>query len=132
MMPYLLVIALAIGAAAGWSVNGWRHAALENERIAAAAEKRRMDAKVIDRAAEGHEQDKVRIQTEFVTITQEVERVIEKPFYVASEQCLDDDGLRELNAARRPAAAASQPAPAVPGLAPSHWWQPRAEPEKPN
>lgn len=126
-----IAIVAALSAATGaWQVQDWRYGAKEAQRLEQAREDRALREKTIDHAAVGHEKDKVRTQTEFLVITQEVDRVIEKPFYVASELCLDDDGLRQLNGARRPAAAASQPARALPGLAPSRWWQPRREPEK--
>ena len=68
-----------------------------------------------DRAAAGHEADKAKLRTEFLTITQEVERVVEKPVY--RDVCFDDDGLRLIGAAISGRAAASEPAPAVPGPA---------------
>jgi hypothetical protein len=126
-----IAIIAALSAATGtWKVQEWRYGAKEAQRLEQAREDRAMREKTIDHAAVGHEKDRGALRTEFITITQEVERVIEKPFYVASELCLDGDGLRELNAARTPAALASQPARAVPGLAPGRWWQPRREPEK--
>jgi hypothetical protein len=124
-----LAIALS-SAAATWRVQEWRHASMEAERVEQANELKRLNAKRIDTSAERLEQEKAAVQTEFITIRERVEHVVEKPFYVASELCLDDDGLRELNAARRSAPAASQPAPALPRPAGRHWWDPRAEPEK--
>ncbi len=132
-MHLYIMAAIAIAAAFGsWQVQEWRYGAKEADRLEAIKRDRMIAEKNIDTAAVGHEKDKVEIQTEFLTITKEVERVIEKPFYVNSELCMDDDGLRELNAARAPAAAASQPAPALPGPAARHWWQPSPKPEKPD
>ena len=83
---------------------------LEAEHAASKVAAKRADR--IDVAAVGFEKDKARIRTEFLPITQEVERVVQKTVY--SNVCFDDDGLRVINAAIHPAAAASQPAPAVP------------------
>lgn len=72
---------------------------------------RRLDRQ--DGAAQGHERDKERMRVQFVTITEEVERVVEKPIY--RDVCLDDDGLRILRRAIDGSEAASEPAPALPG-----------------
>lgn len=108
------LIGAAVAGAGAWKVQNWRADAQEKERLEQAAEKRRIDAKTIDTAATGHEADKREIRTEFLTITQEVERVVEKPVY--RDVCLDADGLRVLADAIAPRAAASEPARAVPGL----------------
>jgi len=126
-------VAIAVASAFGtWQVQEWRYGAKEADRLEAVKRDRMIAEKKIDGAAVGFEKDKGAERTKFITITQEVERVIEKPFYVASELCLDDDGLQQLNAARAPAAAASEPARAVPGSAAGHWWQPSPEPAKPD
>ncbi len=124
-----LVLALALFAGGFAGGIKW-HAGIVAERELQAQElrreKARNDRKAVDVAASGHEKDKVQIRTEFLTITEEVERVVEKPFYVASEQCLDDDGLRQLATAIGPRGAASEPARAVPGSGAPSWWKPRA------
>jgi len=116
MYVYVAVaLAAALAAGAGtWKVQNWRYSAIEKERLEAAAEKARIDAKRIDTAATGHEADKGAIRTEFVVITQEVERVVQTPFYAAGQQCFDDDGLRQLRSAAGIAQPASQPANPVP------------------
>lgn len=106
------LVAASLGAAGAWRVQGWRFAALERDRLAAEAELRRNNAKAADQAAAGHEADKAAIRTQFVPITQEVERVVEKPVYRA--ECFDADGLRILRAAASEPAAAGQPAPSLP------------------
>jgi hypothetical protein len=67
----------------------------------------------VDTASVGHEADRRRIQTEFVTVTEEVERVVEKTVY--RDVCLDDDGLRALRSAIHGPDPASEPARVVPG-----------------
>lgn len=67
----------------------------------------------VDKAAATHEVVKEILRTEFVPITQEVERVVTKIEY-RDRACLDDDGLRVARAAIAAAnRAAGFPAPAV-------------------
>jgi hypothetical protein len=113
-----LVAALAIfagGIAAGikWQIGVVATRDLAAQQAALKERARQLDR--IDVAATGHERDKAQIRTEFLTITQEVERVVQKPFY--RDECFDDDGLQQLRAAAGGAASAGEPARAVPGLA---------------
>lgn len=82
---------------------------LAEQRAAAWEQAKRIDK--IDVASAGHEADKEQIRTQFKTIIKEVDRVVQKPIYL--NVCFDDDGLRAARAAIGPAAAASQPAPAL-------------------
>lgn len=91
-----------------------------------AARERGAQIQRIDRAATSHEADKAQIRTEFLTITQEVERVVEKPIYRDRDPlrpdaglCLDDDGLRLVRAAIGSPAAPGQPAPTLPSPQPT-------------
>ncbi len=121
-LPAFLAIALLAASLSGfgiWKVQGWRHDSQEKERVEAAIEKAKFDRRTVDNAAASHEADKGAIQTKYVTVTKEVERVVKEPFYVAG-QCLDADGLRVLSEAIGPAAAASQPASAVRPDKPAH------------
>jgi hypothetical protein len=113
---YLAValISAALSGAGVYRVQEWRYAALDKQRIEAAAEKQRMDEKRIDAAAVGHEKDKAGIRTVFRTITKEVAHVVEKPAY--RNVCLDSDGLRVLSTAIHGGTTASVTAGGVPGL----------------
>ncbi len=103
--------ALAFGSA--WRVQDWRYEAREAERLEQAAEKRRMDAKQVDGAAVGHEQFKERERVVYQTITETVDRIVERPVY--RNVCIDADGLRALNdAVRGGPADPGVAAPAVP------------------
>jgi len=128
-----IVIALVL-ALAGFAGGVKYHAGVIAQRDLAeqqqAARERGVQIQRIDRAAVGHEADKAQIRTEFVTITQEVERVVEKPFYRAPDPasadagaaaglCLDDDGLRQLRAATGQAPDRREPAPALPSPEPT-------------
>ena len=111
-----LVLALVIFASGGAAGIKW-HAGVDAQRdlaaheAAAKASQKHLDR--IDGAAAGHESDKARMGVQIKTIIKEVDRVVEKPVY-RDTVCFDDDGLRLIRAAIAPAAAASQPAPAVP------------------
>jgi hypothetical protein len=111
-----LALALVIFAAGGAAGIKW-HAGVDAQRELAAhealAKETQRKLAGIDKAAAGHEADKSQIQTQIKTITKEVERVVEKPVY-RDTVCFDDDGLRLIRAALRPAATASEPAPAMP------------------
>jgi len=106
-----------IAGAVAWNVNGWRYEAKEAERLQHVAEQARKNERTADKGAAGHEADKARIRTEFITITEEVERVVQKPVY--RDVCLDDDGLRILAGAITGQPAAGQSAPAVPRSEPA-------------
>jgi hypothetical protein len=109
------LIAAAVASVGAWKVQDWRYGAKEAQRLESAAKEQARRADRIDVAATGHERDKDGIRTEFITITEEVERVVEKPVY--RDVCLDADGLRVLSDAIRGTDPAGQPAGAVPGPA---------------
>lgn len=100
----------AAGFAAGWSVHSWK---------TDAGEKRDQDKAVVqqDVKAEEHEEFKAKERIVYRTITKEVAKIVEKPFYVNNPECLDDDGMRVIAAAIR-GEAPSQPASAVPRSGP--------------
>ena len=106
-------LAAALACAGTWQVQDWRYGSREEDRLEGVRESTRMAAKVGDVAATKHEADKVSIRTEFITITEQVEKIIERPVY-RDNVCLDADGLRILTAATRPSPAASKPASPVP------------------
>ena len=114
MTHYLVVLALAAGAVGGWKVQGWRWDAERARQLEGVARDRMRAEKNIDTAAAGHEGDKRGIRIKYVTITKEVERVVQTPFYAAGQLCLDGDGLHQLRTAIGPTAAAGEPARAVP------------------
>lgn len=130
MHLYIVAALIALSGFGVWKVQEWRHAAIDKERIEAAAEKARFDRRAVDAAATGHEKDKRDIRAAVRPVTKEVERIArEEPFYApAAPACLDDAGLRQLEAAiTGPAPVASQPAGAVRGLDAPKWWKPRRD-----
>lgn len=113
---WIYVLALLLGAGGGaygtWQVQEWRWASKEAGRLEREQEARRMNERRATAAAVDDARRQESIRTEFVTITQEVERVVEKPVYFG--QCLDDDGLRILGAAIRGTADTGAPGRAMP------------------
>lgn len=111
-----VVVGLIVGAGAGgalgaWKVQDWRFKAAETERKDQEQETQRLRARVADKASESHEQAKVQIRTEFQTIYQDVQHVIEKPIY--RNVCFDDDGMRQLSRAIGAQQATGESAPVV-------------------
>ena len=86
---------------------------MEAERLQLVAEHARRNERQADHGAAGHEADRARIRTEFITITKEAERVVEKPVY--RNICLDDDGLRLLARAIDGQPSTGESATTVPG-----------------
>lgn len=109
----LIAGALAFGGA--WKVQDWRYGAKEAERLEEVARDRMRAEKNINAAAVGHEKDKAQIRTEFLVITETVEKVVREPYYAASDApgCFDASGLHELAAALGAASTPSKSASAV-------------------
>lgn len=109
---YVLVAAglgiATISGTAAWKVQDWRYKALIAEQATKAQEDARIAVRVANRASAGHEQDKAGLDVQFRTIDREIERVITKTVY-RDKPCLDDDGLRVLQAALRTTGTASEP-----------------------
>lgn len=102
---------MAFGAA--WKLQDWRHDAAELARVEREGEVRRQQARGADAAAVRHEEFKEVERVVYQTITETVDRIVERPVY--RNVCLDDDGLRALNSAVRGAAGdSSKPAATVP------------------
>lgn len=107
------LIGLVIGGTSLWRVQEWRHDAIDKERMETAQETERLRARTRDKASEKHEVFKEKERVIYKTITETVDRIVTRPSY--SNDCLDTDGLQQLNAAiTGTLPAASEPAPAVP------------------
>ena len=109
----IAVVVLAASFGAGWLAQGWRRDSLDLKEKEDAAELARENRRGANTAATGHETDKERLRVEFQTITETVEKIVEKPIY--RNVCLDSDGLRALSAAIENRPAASESSGAVPG-----------------
>lgn len=87
----LLLVCLVAGFAAGVKWHAGQDAIAEQARQVNQRAQERLRRQNANTAAVAFEGDRVRIEKEFVPITQEVERVVEKPVY--RNVCLDPDGL---------------------------------------
>lgn len=108
------VVGLAIGFAGAWQVQAWRWDSAELARQQKQQADARAQVRRIDSASGNYEDDRAKTRTEFIEITKEVERVVQKPVY--RNVCLDDDGLRQLE---RAAAATGHPGKPEAGMPPS-------------
>jgi hypothetical protein len=117
MIPFqshLVVGALsaAIAFGSGWTVQGWKRDSADLSRQEDAAELVRLRARTADAAAVSNEEFKERERVVYQTITETVDRIVERPVY--RNICLDPDGLRALSdAIHGRASNPSEPAPAV-------------------
>ena len=93
----LLLACLVAGFGAGVRWHAGQDAIAEQARQVNQRAQERLRRQNANTAAVAFEGDRVRIEKEFVPITQEVERVVEKPVY--RNVCLDPDGVSALNAA---------------------------------
>lgn len=112
LLSAAVAAALAFGSA--WKIQDWRHDAAELARQEDAAEMVRLAARKADVAATSHEEFKERERVVYQTITETVDRIVERPVY-RNTVCLDTSGLRALSDAIHGVASdPGQPAPAVP------------------
>ena len=97
---YVAVALVSAAAAFGtaWKVQAWRFDSAKLEAIEDSHEREKMRRQAANAGAQGHETDKTVIQTRFVPITTEVERVVTQIEY-RDRACLSDDGVRVLNSA---------------------------------
>lgn len=119
-MNLQLIIAAVIAAASfgtAWTARGWVCDADAAKKIAADAVALEAGRAKANTAGTGHEADKLKLQTKFVTITETVEKIIEKPIYRAD--CFDADGMRAHASAVKLTDPASQPSDPVPAAAPA-------------
>lgn len=106
------LVAAAAGAWGGWQLRDLQADADELARVQAEQRDSLRRQEAAYGASERHERDGQARREQIRTVIQEVERVIERPVY--SAVCFDTDGLRLIASAIGPAAAASQPGPAMP------------------
>lgn len=106
------LVGLAIGFAGAWNVQAWRWDSADLKRLQQQQSQARSQIRQIDKASEGYEGDRAATRTEFIEITKEVERVVQKPVYL--NVCLDDDGLRQLERAAATTGYSGKPAAGMP------------------
>jgi len=91
-----IVAALVLAFGAGWWLRGLRVKAAMVKQAQAQAQADVQQAQRTSEAVQAHAQAKTETEIRYVTVTREVEKLVERPVYL--ERCLDDDGLRALNA----------------------------------
>ena len=84
---------LAFGSA--WKIQDWRFDSKEKERLEQVQEAKQMREKQISAASVEYEKKKEVTRVKYVTITQEVEKIVDRPVY--KNICLDDDGIKLIN-----------------------------------
>lgn len=126
LRPYLALLAAAAAFAGGaWIGHGMTAASYRKDIIAEQAAKIEavkqaadaVQAAAVEANRHAEELEKARAQREIVyrTITQQVDKIVDRPVY--RTDCIDSDGLRHINDALRGQAApdTSQPDAAVSG-----------------
>jgi hypothetical protein len=114
------LIAAFIAGTGAWKVQDWRYASAEKDRMEAEAKERGIQLQRVDTAAVAHQGDTERLRSEFIVITERVTDALQTPFYAAAAPaCLDDSGVRDVNAASGNLDAGSEPAAAMPRSAAS-------------
>lgn len=88
--------ALVLAFGAGWWLRGLQVKAATVDQVQSQAQADVQQAQRTSEAVQAHAQAKTETEIRYVTVTREVEKLVERPVYL--ERCLDDDGLRALNA----------------------------------
>ena len=90
------LVALAVGFDGGWKTQGWRCDASEKQRIEQEAKERQKQLDRAHTASTTFEDKRTTNETRYRTVTVTLEKVVERPVYL--QQCVDADGLQQLNA----------------------------------
>ena len=96
---YPTIIAVIVASLVTWTVQDWRYAAVEADRLKQEASAARADAARGGAAASGLEDDKAKIEIRYRTITKVVTEIVERPIY--KNVCLDQDGIDAINGVTR-------------------------------
>ncbi len=90
------VIALGLAFGTGWWLRGLQVKAATVDQTKVQAQADVQQAQRTSEAVQIHAEKKTETEIRYVTVTREVEKLVERPVYL--ERCMDDDGLRVLNA----------------------------------
>lgn len=85
----------AIFFSTGWWLRGVQTKAATVDQVQVQAKADVRQAERTSEAVQQHAQVKTETEIRYVTVTREVEKLVERPVYL--ERCMDDDGLRVLN-----------------------------------
>lgn len=89
------VTALGLAFGTGWWLRGLQVKAATVDQTKAQAKADVQQAQRTSTAVQQHAKVKTETEIRYVTVTREVEKLVERPVYL--ERCMDDDGLRVLN-----------------------------------
>ena len=89
-------VALVLAFGAGWWLRGLQVKAATVDQTKAQAQADVQQAQRTSEAVQTHAKVKTETEIRYVTVTREVEKLVERPVYL--ERCMDDDGLATLNA----------------------------------
>jgi len=110
------IAGLLIAGSSAWLAQDWRYGAKEAERLENAREVERLQDKQAHTASTKFEKERNHVETVFQTITETVDRIVDRPVY-RDTVCYEPDGLRELQRAIAETAA-GQPGGTVPTASP--------------
>ena len=88
--------ALVLAFGTGWWLRGLQVKTATVDQTKAQAQADVQQAQRTSTAVQQHAQTKTETEIRYVTTVKEVEKLVERPVYL--ERCMDDDGLRVLNA----------------------------------
>ena len=89
------IVGLAVGFGGAWNAQNWRYGAIEAKRLSALVEAEKKRDRASYDAATTFEKGRTRVETKFVTITETVEKIVDRPVY-RDTVCFDPDGLQAL------------------------------------
>lgn len=102
----------ALGAWAGWQVQGWRQGNLRAQAVQQQARDQLRQVENRDRASATYQQEQANADQQHIKIVERVRVINAGP--AGAVQCLTDDGLRALSAAIDNGAPATGPGLALP------------------
>ena len=90
-----LIVGLAVGFGSAWQTQNWRYGEIEAKRLSAQVEAEKKRDKSSYDASVNFEKGRTRVETVFQTITETVEKIVDRPVY-RDTVCFDPDGLQAL------------------------------------
>lgn len=106
------IVAGALAFGGGWQVQAWRWDAADKQRIEQEAKERQKQLDRAHVASTTFEDKRTTNETRYRTVTVTLEKIVDRPVYL--NQCLDSDGLLQLNAQIARAADPGQPSLKLP------------------
>ena len=116
----IILIAFTAGGSSAWKVQEWRYDAKEKEALELAQENAKFNRQAASKSATTFEVKRANNEEHVQIIVTEVEKIVERPVYI--NMCIDDDGLRIINAeVNRTSRNTSQPSQPLPKASEPKW-----------